>query len=94
MLHAVVLLLAVAHAPQTAPAAAAQDSGITVEGERKPPKKICKRSTPTGSLMPKVTCRTPQEIQLEQDNAIVGMEQLKSEARARQNVQNSRELQP
>ncbi|RYY44437.1 MAG: hypothetical protein EOP59_06185 [Sphingomonadales bacterium] len=58
--------LAIAAPAHQDAAAAAQDK-IIVTGEKKkdPNKRVCKRSVPTGSLMPKVTCRTAGEWEFE-----------------------------
>ena len=54
-------------APANQDAAAAAQDKIIVTGEKKkdPNKRVCKRSVPTGSLMPKVTCRTAGEWDFE-----------------------------
>ncbi len=67
-----------------APAGTGQD-GIVVKG-KKPAKdkRVCKRSTPTGSVIPVTVCRTAGDWDAETEKGLVLREQLAKDRRARQ----------
>ncbi|RYD63948.1 MAG: hypothetical protein EOP58_10490 [Sphingomonadales bacterium] len=72
-------------APGQDAAAAAQDR-IVVTGEKKkdPNKRVCKRAVPTGSLMPKVNCRTAGEWAYEAERNAMLQNQLKRDQAGRE----------
>ena len=75
---------------QAVPAAKPQDE-IVVKGEKdKRARKVCKRATPTGSLMPKVTCRTAGEWEVARERDVAELERVKQEKRMRDQVQLER----
>ncbi|MES2988640.1 MAG: hypothetical protein V4808_12105 [Pseudomonadota bacterium] len=81
MLTSLLFSVAMAFAGQDAPSntgAAAQDGAIVVEGLQKARnKRVCKRSTSTGSIMTKVTCKTAGEWEIERDRQIAQAERLR-----------------
>jgi len=81
-------------AQETAPQAAdSQDKNpIVVTGEKPTrDKKVCKRETTTGSIMPKNTCRTVAEWDEMTQQSLVAKEKWDQERRARDLVQLLRE---
>jgi hypothetical protein len=68
-------------------AAKGQDPGIVVQGEKenKAGKRVCKRSVPTGSVMPKITCRTGSEWQAERERSLSQMDAMRNEQRIKEN---------
>lgn len=88
MLRSVVLAgLFLALAPNTA---VAQDAGGAEAAPKAPEKKICRRSTATGSVMAKVTCHTKAEWDAISARSQSDLERQINQERARNNVQNSR----
>ena len=69
-----------------------QDEDIVVTGDKpNPDKKVCKRSVATGSIMPKVTCRTVSEWEEQTERSVAMMERFKADQQSRQHVKESRE---
>ena len=70
------------------------NSEVIVTGKQQEPrkdKKVCKRSTATGSIMPKVTCRMESEWNLQRERDLVALEKLKADRVSRDNTQLARE---
>lgn len=95
-LIAAILATAPAGAQTTQPQSADQD--IVVEGEKQSwdpaeekKKKVCKRSTATGSIMPKVTCRTKGEWDQLAERSLTEVERIKDDRVSRDNTQLARE---
>lgn len=66
----------------TQAAPSAQDESITVKGKQNPrDKRVCKRAVTTGSIMPKVTCKTFGEWELERERQLAQREQLLQQKR-------------
>ena len=103
MLRDVLLAILVSVAAQTpaetqavSPTVAEQpgdrDEDIVVTGDKpNPDKKVCKRSVATGSIMPKVTCRTVSEWEEQTERSVALMERFKADQQSRQHVKESRE---
>jgi hypothetical protein len=97
MFHDLLLSVALsvtAISPAGQDAAKAQDPGIVVQGEKekKANKRTCKRSVPTGSVVPKITCRTVAEWQADAEKAQSAIEAIKNDRRTRDHTQASRDL--
>ena len=99
----VILVAAVGQPPETSASTSSvpqlnqpkgPDEEIIVTGEKpeaEPDKKVCRRQVPTGSIMPKITCRTVSEWEDVTAKSIADVERLRADRRIRQHVQDSRE---
>ena len=77
---------------QPAPARAADDEEIVVEGEvPKEKRKICTMRTDTGSIMPKRVCRTVAQIEADERAARDMVDRLNRDREARDGVQSMRD---
>ena len=77
---------------QTAPTVQpeAEDKDIVVTGDKpNPDKKVCRRRVPTGSIMPKVTCRTASEWEEETARSVEHMERLKADQETQRFVKDA-----
>lgn len=73
----------------------AQDGGVTVTAEKeKPNRRVCKRAVATGSVMPKVTCRTAAEWTAEREKSLAAMELARGDERWRQASRVEKDLLP
>jgi hypothetical protein len=61
--------------------AADETAPATSEAQAEKPKKICRMETGTGSVMPKRVCRTPEQIEAEQEAAQRTREQMNRNSR-------------
>ena len=66
---------------------------IVVKGEtekEKKKKRVCRRSTPTGSIMPKTTCHTVEQWEEITAKSVAAVEKFQQEQRTRRFVEESR----
>jgi len=88
------ILIALSMIGAPAQDAAAQDR-ITVTAEKKKAdRRVCKRTVTTGSVMPKVTCRTAAEWEAEREKSLASMELRRADERWRQGASLEKGLLP